>query len=83
RIGSPLDYARIMNDGFSGSVPVSAHKRLISQCFGRALKYPVWQTVGAHHRMMNIPQREFLGLSSASQQELQQVISHFWKEVLP
>ncbi|ENN6867571.1 phage morphogenesis protein, partial [Shigella flexneri] len=37
----------------------------------------------AHHHMMNIPQREFLGLSSASQQELQQVISHFWKEVLP
>lgn len=83
RIGSPLDYARIMNDGFSVSVPVSAHKRLISQCFGRALKYPVWQTVGAHNRMMNIPQREFLGLSSANQQELQQVISHFWKEVLP
>ncbi|MCW0135717.1 hypothetical protein OIU92_00120 [Escherichia coli] len=27
------------------------------------MKYPVWQTVGAHNRTMNIPQREFLGLS--------------------
>ncbi len=83
RIGSPLEHARIMNDGFSGSVTVSSHKRLVSQCFGRALKYPVWQTVGSHNRVMDIPQREFLGLSSADQQELQQVISHFWKEVLP
>ncbi|HEI8708560.1 TPA: phage morphogenesis protein, partial [Citrobacter freundii] len=58
------------------------HKRLISQAFGRALKHGVWQTVGAHKRMLNIPQREFLGLSSGNSQELLHVIGDFWNEVL-
>jgi phage gpG-like protein len=66
RVGTPLDYGRTHTRGFSGSVSVSAHKRLISQAFGRALKHGVWQTVGAHKRMLNIPQREFLGLSSGT-----------------
>ncbi|EPI8997864.1 phage virion morphogenesis protein, partial [Escherichia coli] len=82
RVGTPLDYGRTHNEGFSGSVSVSAHKRLISQAFGRALKHGVWQTVGAHKRMLNIPQREFLGLSSGNSQELLHVIGDFWNEVL-
>ena len=81
-VGTPLDYGRTHNEGFSGSVSVSAHKRLISQAFGRALKHGVWQTVGAHKRMLNIPQREFLGLSSGNSQELLHVIGDFWNEVL-
>lgn len=82
-IGTPLDYGRVMNDGFSGSVAVSSHKRLITQAFGRVLKHAVWQSVGAHNRMMDTPQREFLGLSSDNQQELLRVVGDFWKEVLP
>lgn len=62
---------------------VGAHQRLIRQAFGRALKHPVWQSVGAHSRMMNIPQREWLGLSNANSNELLHVIGDFWKEVLP
>lgn len=83
RVGSPLSYSGVHQDGFSGSVAVSAHKRLIHQAFGRALKHPVWQTVGSHNRMMNIPQREYLGLSTANEDELMHVIGDFWKEVLP
>jgi phage gpG-like protein len=83
RVGTPLDYGRVMNDGFTGSVSVSAHRRLVTQAFGRALKYPVWQSVGAFKRMMNIPQREYLGLSSSNSTELLHMIGDFWKEVLP
>lgn len=83
RVGSPLSYSGVPQDGFTGSVPVSAHKRLIHQAFGRALKHPVWQTVGSHNRQMNIPQRDYLGLSSSNSDELMHVIGDFWKEVLP
>ncbi|MFU8625523.1 phage virion morphogenesis protein [Raoultella ornithinolytica] len=83
RVGSPLSYSGVPQDGFAGSVPVSAHKRLIHQAFGRALKHPVWQTVGSHNRMMNITQREYLGLSTANSDELMHVIGDFWSEVLP
>ncbi|TCW05569.1 virion morphogenesis family protein [Raoultella sp. BIGb0138] len=83
RVGSPLSYSAVHQDGFDGSVSVSTHQRLIHQAFGRALKHPVWQTVGAHTRQMNIPQREYLGLSNANSEELMHVIGDFWKEVLP
>ncbi|ELR2994700.1 TPA: phage morphogenesis protein, partial [Klebsiella oxytoca] len=38
---------------------------------------------GSHNRMMDIPQREYLGLSTANDDELMYVIGDFWKEVLP
>ena len=41
------------------------------------------QTVGSHTRQMNIPQREYLGLSTANSDELMHVIGDFWSEVLP
>ncbi|HHW4665534.1 TPA: phage virion morphogenesis protein [Yersinia enterocolitica] len=83
RVGTPLEYARVHQEGFNGSVSVGSHQRLIKQAFGRVLKHPVWQTVGAHSRMMSIAQREFLGLSSSNSKELLHVIGDFWKEVLP
>lgn len=83
RVGSPLGYAGVHQDGFSGSVSVSAHKRLISQAFGRVLKHAVWQSVGAHQRQMNTPQRQYLGLSTDNREELMHVIGNFWQGVLP
>lgn len=83
RVGTPLAYGRTHQDGFSGSVSINAHQRLINQAFGRALKHPVWQTVKAHTRMMDIPQREWLGLSAQNSDELMHIIGDFWKEVLP
>lgn len=82
RVGSPLAYAGVHQDGFSGSVQVPAHVRRISQAFGKALKFPVYQSVGSFTRMMEIPQREFLGLSSDNQTELLAVIGDFWQDVM-
>ncbi|WP_270803889.1 MULTISPECIES: phage virion morphogenesis protein [unclassified Aeromonas] len=82
RVGSPLAYAGVHQDGFSGSVQVPAHVRRISQAFGKALKFPVYQSVGSFTRMMEIPQREFLGLSSDNQNELLAVIGDFWQDVM-
>lgn len=83
RVGSPLAYAPAHQKGFTGAVSIGAHNRLITQAFGRVLSHPVWQTVAAHKRQMSIPQRQFLGLSSDNDNELQHVIGDFWKEVLP
>ncbi len=55
RVGSALAYAGVHQDGFSGSVQVPAHVRRISQAFGKALKFPVYQSVGSFTRMMEIP----------------------------
>jgi phage virion morphogenesis protein len=81
-VGTPLPYGKTHQEGFSGSVAVSSHKRLITQAFGRALKHGIWQTVGAHQRQMDVPQREFLGLSADNSNELTKVIGDFWSEVL-
>lgn len=81
RIGSPLAYARVHQEGFSGAVQVDAHVRLITQAFGKALRFPVYQNVNAHSRLMNIPQREFLGLSRDNQTEVYAVIGDFWQEL--
>ncbi|MDM5132912.1 phage virion morphogenesis protein [Aeromonas piscicola] len=82
RVGSALAYAGVHQDGFSGSVQVPAHVRRISQAFGKALKFPVYQSVGSFTRMMEIPQREYLGLSSDNQTELLAVIGDFWQDVM-
>lgn len=82
RIGSPLPYAAVHQDGFSGAVQVDAHTRLITQAFGKALAYPVYQQVSAFTRLMNIPQREFLGLSRDNQQEVYAVLGSFWNDLM-
>lgn len=81
-VGSPLAYAAVHQDGFDGAVQISAHNRLIKQAFGRALKSPVWQSVKAHTRQMSVPQREYLGLSTENQRDLQALIGDFWGEKL-
>lgn len=82
RIGSALAYAGVHQDGFSGSVNVSSHTRLITKAFGKALRFGVYQNVGSFSRQMQIPKREFLGLSSDNKMELLEVIGDFWKDVI-
>lgn len=82
RVGSPLAYAGVHQDGFSGAVQVSAHQRAMTHYFGKALAFPVYHSVGAFTRMMEIPRREFLGLSSDNQAELLAVIGDFWIDVM-
>lgn len=81
-VGSPLPYARTMQDGFSGSVNISAHTRRITHAFGKALKFPVNQTVSAFTRAMSMPKREFLGLSGSNKAQLLDVVGGFWSEVI-
>ena len=82
RVGSALAYAGVHQDGFSGSVQVPAHTRLIHQAFGKALKSGVYQSVGAFTRQMEMPARPYLGLSSDNQTELLAVIGGFWQDVM-
>jgi len=82
RIGSALAYAGVHQDGFSGAVKVPAHTRRITQAFGKALRFPVYQNVGSFTRQMMIPQRQFLGLSSDNQAELLAVVGDFWQDVM-
>jgi phage virion morphogenesis protein len=82
RVGSALAYAGVHQDGFSGSVQVPAHIRRITQAFGKVLKSPVYQSVGSFTRQMEMPKREYLGLSSDNQTELLAVIGDFWQDVM-
>ena len=82
RVGSALAYAGVHQDGFSGAVQVPAHIRRITQAFGKALAFPVYQSVGSFTRQMEVPQRQFLGLSSDNQTELLAVIGGFWQDVM-
>lgn len=69
-IGSNLEYAGVHNFGFSGTVQVPGHVRETSTVFGRRLGGPIAFKVGPFARTMNIPQREFLGLSAEDETEL-------------
>lgn len=48
-----MPYARVHNEGFTGSVVVPAHNRRTKK--GKTVQ------VKAHKRMMRIPRRQFLG----------------------
>ncbi|WNJ96542.1 phage virion morphogenesis protein [Vibrio ruber] len=81
-IGSSLAYAAVQNDGFDGMVSVPAHTRLIHQAFGRELAFPVYQSVSAHSRHLEVPQREYLGLSSENETDLLTLIGDFYGDML-
>jgi len=81
-IGSSLAYAAAQQNGFTGSVNVPAHTRRITQAFGNVLAFPVYQSVSAFTRAMDIPQREFLGLSGKNKTELLDVVGDFWQGVM-
>ena len=59
-VGTNVEYAAIHEYGFKGSVTIKQHLRLVKQAFGRPLKSPVWATVGAHSKNVNLPARSFL-----------------------
>jgi len=57
---APVKYGRAHEYGFSGTVSVKEHLRLVKQAFGKPLKTPVWSTVRAHSAQVNLPERSFL-----------------------
>jgi phage virion morphogenesis protein len=68
--GTNKVYAGVHQDGFDATVTVPTHSRTIEEAFGRRLKAPITFTVKSFERAMNIPQREFLGLSAEDEVEL-------------
>lgn len=59
--GGPTEvYGRVHEYGFRGTVSVREHLRTVRQAFGRPLRNPVFATVRAHERSMDLPERSFL-----------------------
>jgi phage gpG-like protein len=54
-----VNYARIHEYGFSGTVSVRESLRLIKKAFGKSIT-PKTVTVKAHSRKVNLPERSFL-----------------------
>lgn len=68
-----VDYARVHNEGFKGSVTVPAHIRHTRRGD---------QTVRQHTRSVNIPQRQFIGNARELETELQKRIEAYVESVL-
>lgn len=58
--GTALQYGIAHEFGFTGTVSVKQHLRLVKKAFGRPLKEPKQVTVGAHSRDVKMPAREYL-----------------------
>lgn len=68
-----VDYARVHNEGFKGSVTVPAHIRHTRRGD---------QTVRQHPRNVNIPQRQFIGAARELENDLQERIEAYVESVL-
>lgn len=68
-----VDYARVHNEGFKGSVTVPAHIRHTQRGD---------QAVRQHTRNVNIPQRQFIGNARELETELQKRIEAYVESVL-
>lgn len=68
-----VDYARVHNEGFRGSVTVPAHIRYTRHGD---------QTVRQHTRRVNIPRRQFIGDARELETELQKRIEAYVESVL-
>lgn len=81
-VGTNVDYGRIHQYGFKGPQAVNAHTRLITQAFGKKLKYPVYQSVGPHTRFMNMPARPFLGFGPRALKKIDKAIQAFGDDLV-
>jgi phage gpG-like protein len=83
-VGSDVPYAKAHNEGFSGSVSVEAHKRkrkiktyVTSIKTKKTTKRKVlagFNEVKAHNRNMNIPQRQFIGITPQLKEKIKKKI---------
>lgn len=69
-VGTNIDYAAIHNYGFSGTIQIPAHQRVVTHAFGKKLKQPVTANVKAHSKKMEMPKREFMIIQEEDQQEM-------------
>ena len=60
RVGTNVAYAAAHQFGFSGTVTVPEHIRMVRQAFGRRLPQPVAARVRQHSRRLRLPARPFV-----------------------
>jgi len=68
-VGSSLEYAAIIEYGYTGTQKVQAHRRTITQAFGEELDQPLVVSVEAHTR--RVDREGHFYLTKASQQAQQ------------
>ncbi len=74
-LGTNVRYAAAHHFGFSGSVQIPEHKRLIKEAFGRKLKFPVYAIVRAHMAQRNIPARPFMLLQADDEADMREEVA--------
>ncbi|MFN3881926.1 MAG: phage virion morphogenesis protein [Nitrincola lacisaponensis] len=68
-------YAAAHQFGTEGlDIQVPAHKRRMTQAFGRELRFPVWASVGAYKFKGNLPARPYLGIGADDEREILEII---------
>jgi phage gpG-like protein len=74
------EYAATHQFGDNRLVTIGAHKRRITEAFGKELKFPVFQSVGQHQQQRNIPARPSLGLGPADVEEIERLVDNVAQE---
>lgn len=77
RIGTGVIYGAPHQFGINKSVVIPAHRRLVKQAFGHALKFPVWSSVRAHSFNPHLPARPYLGWNAADRAEISGIVADF------
>jgi phage virion morphogenesis protein len=77
KVGTNKIYAAPHQFGLDKDLHVPAHKRRVTQAFGKELKFPVWAQVKAHTFNPKLPARAMLGFSNEDRRELQAIAEDF------
>lgn len=76
-VGTNVEYGPYHQDGVNKAVPIRSHTRIINKAFGKPLRFPVAQTVGAHNRKMNIEPRPFLGIHAPQERKIVKIFNRY------
>lgn len=83
RWGSNLIYAGPHQTGVDKQVSVSQHVRTVYQIFGRKLPGGLSFKVGPFDRHMQLPKREFLGVSAEDETEMLAIVEDYQRDAAP
>ena len=83
RVGTNVAYARVHQDGFSGTQKVATHKRTMSQVFGLKLQSPIEVIVPAFQRSIKMPVRAYLGFGPEDEQDGRALATDFFPNKAP
>lgn len=83
RVGTNVIYARIHQEGFSGTQRVGTHKRSMSMAFGLKLPSPIEVIVPAFERSMKMPVRAFLGFGPEDESDARALVTEYFPGKAP